>query len=285
MSRILVNRFATAAALGLLCTGISSPGAAEETALIRAVNTVRAQGCGRRDGVEPALRHDGRLDEAARNLAAGRRLKDAMQTAGYRAVQVAVLEAAGSPAAIERNLAQGGCKDITDPVYRDVGANESERGAWIVLAAPLLPPAAGESQAVGRRVLELVNAARSEKRRCGWKRYDAAPPLAPSAALERAAAAHARDMAARGVMSHSGSDGSTTGQRATRAGYAWSFVGENVASGQATPELVVAEWIGSPHHCANLMSADFTEMGVAFAADPKSPAGIYWAQVFGAPAR
>ncbi len=279
-----MNRFAVVVTLALLCAARAEPLAALESALIRAVNAVRAEGCGRRAGVSPALRHDERLDQAAGNLASGRSLEDAMQSAGYRAVQAAVLEASGNPAAIERNLAEGGCKDITDPVYRDVGASESPGNAWIVLAAPLVPPAASESQSVSRRVLVLVNSARSQRRRCGWKRYDAAPPLAQSAALDRAAAAHARDMAASGVMGHTGSDGSTAAVRATRAGYAWRLIGENVASGQATPEQVVEEWIGSPHHCANLMSADFTEMGVAFATNPKSPAGVYWAQVFGAPA-
>ncbi|MGH6886933.1 MAG: hypothetical protein ACREGK_12770, partial [Geminicoccales bacterium] len=180
------DHIATVAALCLSWGGIAAPVAAEESALIRAVNAVRTQGCGRRSGITPALRHDERLDNAARNLAAGNSLKDAMQSAGYRAVQAAVLEAAGKPAAIERNLAEGGCKDITDPVYRDVGANERPGNAWIVLAAPLVPPAASESPSVGRRVLELVNSARSQRRRCGWKRYDAAPPLAQSGALDRA---------------------------------------------------------------------------------------------------
>jgi uncharacterized protein YkwD len=81
-------------------------------------------------------------------------------------------------------------------------------------------------------------------------------------------------------MDHAGSDGSTPAMRATRAGYAWRTVGENVATGQSTPEQVVAEWLDSPRHCSNIMDADFTQMGVAFAA---SASGVYWAQVFGAP--
>ena len=60
----------------------------------------------------------------------------------------------------------------------------------------------------------------------------------------------------------------------------WRTVGENVATGQSTPEQVVAEWLDSPRHCANIMDADFTEMGVAVASNAS---GVYWAQVFGAP--
>ena len=90
-------------------------------------------------------------------------------------------------------------------------------------------------------------------------------------------------MADRSRLDHTGSDGSSPAERATRAGYTWRVVGENIASGQSTPEQVVEEWIGSSHHCANLMSADFTEMGVGFAANSTSAGGIYWAQVFAAP--
>jgi uncharacterized protein YkwD len=245
-----------------------------------AVNAIRARGCGGR-APSAALRADPRLDRTARELASGSELKDALLAAGYRAAQAAVFQASGSQGAIERALAERGCKDIAEPVYRDLGAMQGEGKIWIVLAAPLEAPAAADAGVVSRKLLALVNQARSERRRCGWRRFDAVPPLALSDSLQRAAAAHAADMAARGTMGHSGSDGSTPAERATRAGYAWRFVGENVATGQSTPEQVMAEWLGSAHHCANLMSADFTEMGVAFAA---SPAGVFWAQVFGRPA-
>ena len=89
-------------------------------------------------------------------------------------------------------------------------------------------------------------------------------------------------MARRGVMDHAGSDGSTAAERATRAGYEWRTVGENVAMGQSTPEQAVAEWLGSVRHCGNIMSAEYTEMGVAVASNAR---GVYWTQVFGAPQR
>lgn len=266
-----------------LLAPIAAPVASLSSDIVTVINEIRAQGCDGRDGVSTALRHDSLLDRVAEVQASGRDVKEALKDAGYRAVQVAVLEASGSDAARERALADGGCKDITNPVYRDVGVALRNDTAWIVLAAPLVPPAANAAKDVSRRVLELVNEARLRSRRCGWKRHKAAPALVHSETLQRAAAAHARDMADRSVLGHAGSDGSTPAERATRAGYPWRVVGENIASGQATPEQVVEEWVKSPHHCANLMSADFTEMGVAFAADPKSDGGIYWAQVFATP--
>jgi uncharacterized protein YkwD len=245
-----------------------------------AVNAVRARGCGGRPAVKPALRPDARLDRAAARIAAGDGLRDALQSAGYRATQVAVLEASGNPASFARSLAEGGCKDITEAAYRDLGVAQRDGMTWLVLAAPLEAPAAGEAATTNARVLALVNEARTEKRRCGFRLFDAVPPLAQSAALQRAASAHAEDMARRGVMDHAGGDGSTPADRATRAGYAWRTVGENVATGQSTPEQVVAEWLDSPRHCSNIMDSDFTEMGVAVAS---SATGVYWAQVFGAP--
>lgn len=145
------------------------------------------------------------------------------------------------------------------------------------------PLTAGESQAASARVLQLVNEARAERRRCGWKRFDAVPPLASSDALNRAALTHARDMADRQELSHAGGDGSTPGDRAMRAGFAWRAVGENIASGQSSAEQVVADWLNSAHHCANLMDPDYSEMGVGFAVASKGEARIYWSQVFATP--
>jgi uncharacterized protein YkwD len=131
------------------------------------------------------------------------------------------------------------------------------------------------------RVLALVNAARAEPRRCGWKRFAAAPPLARSALLDRVARAHADDMAARGRMDHVGRDGSKVPERVSRAGYDWGKVAENIAAGQSTPEAAVASWLASAPHCANLMDPAYTESGAGFA--PSASGGPYWAQVFATP--
>lgn len=261
----------------------ASPAAPASLDLVAVINELRTQGCGNHTGVKPALHPNTLLDRAAQALASGRSLREAMTDAGYRAVQSAALEVSGSDEAIARALAERGCEDIIDPVYRDVGVAQRANNAWIVLAAPFAPPAAGQSEAVSREVLALVNEARARPRRCGRKRFDTAPPLVLSDALQRAALDHARDMAGRSILSHAGRDGSTSAERVTRAKYRWRVVGENIASGQSTPGQVVAEWVRSPRHCGNLMDAEFTEMGVAYAVEPGSAAGIYWAQVFAAP--
>jgi uncharacterized protein YkwD len=272
-----------AAILLMLCAASTMPCHAADADLLADIRAIRAQGCAGHPGAEPVLRHVPQLDRAAEALASGIRFAKAMEDSGYVAVQSVTLEATGSDAEIADQFRRRGCANIVDPVYRHIGIARRPGRAWIVLAMPLVPPAAGESMNVSRRVLVLVNEARASARRCGRKRFDAAPPLALSEVLQRAALDHARDMAARGKLSHAGSDGSTHAERATRAGYRWRVVGENIAAGQPTAEQVVAGWLKSAGHCANLMDPKFTELGVAFAAAPQGGKGIYWAQLLASP--
>ena len=85
-----------------------------------------------------------------------------------------------------------------------------------------------------------------------------------------------RDMRARGVMSHTGGDGSNPGERIARTGYVSATWGENVAAGYPSVEAVMAGWLGSDGHCANLMNPGFTEFG-------GGETDRYWAQVFARP--
>src|SRR5262249_5386469 len=141
-----------------------------------------------------------------------------------------------------------------------------------------------DREAISRKVLELTNQARAHARRCGARQFPAAPPLTLGPpALERAAAQHSQDMADHNYMDHTGRDGSSPADRVNHAGYKWRAVGENLASGVLTPEETVSGWVGSPHHCENLMSLRFTEMVIAYAVNPASNGGIYWTQLFGTP--
>ncbi|MCW2961728.1 MAG: transrane protein [Thermoleophilia bacterium] len=127
-----------------------------------------------------------------------------------------------------------------------------------------------EDGAFEGRVTELVNKERAKE---GLK------PLAYSGMLDSAAEAHNEQQVAVGVMAHEGLGDSDPGQRIRSAGFdkAW---GENVATGQTTPEQVVAEWMASPGHRRNIMDADFTKLGVSYAAAANGRS--YWAQSFGA---
>lgn len=125
-------------------------------------------------------------------------------------------------------------------------------------------------------LLSLVNQARSTPRSCGSTAYGAAAPLALDARLTRAAQLHSADMQTTGNLSHSGSGGSTVGDRATAQGYSWSRIGEDIAFGFGTSASVMDAWLKSPGHCANIMDPRFQDLGTGVA-------GTYWTLDFGTP--
>jgi uncharacterized protein YkwD len=253
--------------------------------VVQAVNKVRAHGCPGSRGTGVALRENPRLNAVARQLSRGIDLRRAQRDAGYHAVASASLQISEVPpnGDVERIVGQQFCAPSTEPAFREIGTFRRGTDVWIAVAQPFSPPATRDAAAISRRVLELTNEARSRARRCGSTSFAAASPLSLSAPLERAALEHSRDMAMNSYMDHTGRDGSSPADRITRSGYKWRMVGENLASGIMTPEEAVAGWLHSPHHCANLMTPGFTEMGAAFAVNAATDAGVYWTQTFGTP--
>jgi uncharacterized protein YkwD len=139
------------------------------------------------------------------------------------------------------------------------------------------PPASG-STCPATRGQEVLDAVNRERSRHGL------PPVVAHSALARAATAHSADQARQGRLSHTGSDGSTVGQRLQREGYRWSSVGENVAGGQATAADVVAAWMGSPGHRAIMLTAGENHAGVGYASAAQHPLRHFWTLVVARPA-
>lgn len=249
------------------------------------INRVRADPpCPAPPAREP-LRRNQALERAAALLAAGADLDAGLQQAGYRATRssVARMTSNVAPAELVGLFAARNCALIVEAVFIDIGIHLQPGAITALLAQPFAPRVAQSQQDAENNVLALVNRARAEARRCGDQPFAAAKPLTRSPLLTLAAFSHAADMARNNYFGHYGSDGSNPAQRVERAGYRFRATGENIAAGVTTPELAVAGWIKSPQHCANLMSPAFTEMGVAFANNPGSQMGVYWAQSFGAP--
>lgn len=157
----------------------------------------------------------------------------------------------------------------------------------VILLCALQPAIAAEvgvarepASAVRARVLQLVNEARLMGRRCGAEAFPPAAPLASSAPLQAAAQRHADDMARRGFFDHRGHDGSQPKDRVQRAGYRPRLTGENIAFAPESAEEVVAGWLASAGHCANIMDARFTDTGIGVATGGQN-GHIYWVQTFG----
>jgi uncharacterized protein YkwD len=87
-------------------------------------------------------------------------------------------------------------------------------------------------------------------------------PLTNNTKLTNAAVAHSRDMAQRNYDAHNTPEGVTPDQRLTQAGYVFSWWGENIANGYKTPRQVMAAWMASPGHRANILNPNFKEIGI-----------------------
>ena len=108
-------------------------------------------------------------------------------------------------------------------------------------------------------------------------------PLRRSAQLTRAAQIQAEQMAAAGKLAHElpGAHYPTMTSRLRAVGYTPKAAGENIAEGYTSGAALLAGWMTSPAHKANILSAKYTETGVGTA---RSKSGrTYHAQLFGQP--
>ena len=258
--------------------------ASDESQLIESINKYRSepQRCGSQASSElPPLSADPRLRLPASGAV---NLQQAMASASYPMVNVQAITLNGprDPVSAMQAIQESFCQVVLDPQFVDVGVSRVDRDWRIVLARPLLSARLGDAQSEGQKLLEQLNAARSQSRQCGGQAFAAAGPLAWNATLGTVSQDHSRDMANKNYLDHKDRDGRTPGDRAELAGYSGQLVGENIAAGQDTVGKVVAGWLASPGHCANLMNPQYKELGAAYATDPKSDAGIYWTAMFGA---
>lgn len=99
-------------------------------------------------------------------------------------------------------------------------------------------------------------------------------PLTLNEALNDASYNHSADMQENDYFDHTGLDGSRFWDRTEAAGYQGQPRGENIATGQTTPEAVHDAWMNSDGHRANILTEDITEMGLG-------RVGNIWTQVFG----
>lgn len=63
-------------------------------------------------------------------------------------------------------------------------------------------------------------------------------------------------------------------------GVTYMAAGENIAAGYGTPEEVMAGWMNSEGHRANILNGNFTQVGIGYYTDPNSTYGTYWVQIF-----
>ena len=158
-----------------------------------------------------------------------------------------------------------------------------------VLATPCqdteLVPEAANLPLIRGAVLCLINDERAQHGEL---------PLNPDPRLQAAAESHVSDMIANDYFEHVSPDGISPVDRVRAAGYLPNLsvgyvIGENLAWGTyslATAQSIVAAWIASPGHLANILESSYRDTGIAIT--PQVPAslangspGATYAQEFG----
>ena len=77
-------------------------------------------------------------------------------------------------------------------------------------------------------------------------------------------------------IDHISSNGDSLIERLKKADYSWRAIAENVAHNQRSIDHVLEDWLSSPGHCSNMMSAEYRHTGVA-------QVNWYWTQVYATP--
>ncbi len=135
----------------------------------------------------------------------------------------------------------------------------------IAIASPPGEPISATEQ----EVVDLVNAERAKV---------GVAPLTVNYSLMEAAWSHNEHMASTGCFSHTGCGNGDPGDRIKKTGYQAANWGENIAKGYPNPTAVMAGWMASSGHRANILRAGFKDIGVAHNSGQR-----LWTQVFGTP--
>ncbi|NOU86037.1 LysM peptidoglycan-binding domain-containing protein [Paenibacillus sp. LMG 31460] len=105
---------------------------------------------------------------------------------------------------------------------------------------------------------QVVNLVNQERSKAGLR------PLTSNSALTTMALDKAKDMYNNGYFDHTSPTYGSPFDMMSTYGIRYSYAGENIAKGQQTPEAVMKAWMNSTGHRQNILSPNFTQIGVAF---------------------
>ena len=122
---------------------------------------------------------------------------------------------------------------------------------------------------VETEVLTLVN---QERTKIGLR------PLEMDWELQRVARTKSQDMAQKNYFSHQSPTYGSPFDMMKQFGISFRSAGENIASGQRTPQEVMQSWMNSPGHRANILKPEYTQLGVGYYRGGSY--GHMWTQMF-----
>ncbi|SDL99385.1 CAP domain-containing protein [Bacillus sp. OK048] len=131
-------------------------------------------------------------------------------------------------------------------------------------AAPA--PTTGDVNQYVQQVIDLTNAQRSK---------NGLAALKADAQLSGVAQKKSVDMQQNNYFSHTSPTYGSPFDMMRDFGVTYKSAGENIAQGQRTPQEVVNEWMNSEGHRKNILSANYTHIGVGY-----EKSGNHWTQMF-----
>jgi uncharacterized YkwD family protein len=117
-----------------------------------------------------------------------------------------------------------------------------------------------------QQVVDLTNQERAK---------NGLPALKVDLELSKVAREKSSDMQRNNYFSHTSPTYGSPFDMMKQFGITYKAAGENIAKGQRSPEEVVNAWMNSEGHRKNILSANFTHIGVGYVAE-----GNYWTQQF-----
>ncbi|MCD7826086.1 MAG: CAP domain-containing protein [Clostridiaceae bacterium] len=153
-------------------------------------------------------------------------------------------------------------KAVKIAAYKKTSSKKSETSTSTSTSA------ADTAQTYAKRVLKLVNEEREEA---------GVAALTLDDTLCSAANVRAKELVQ--SFDHTRPSGESCSTVLQEYDYSYTAFGENIAAGQSTPKQVVTSWMNSEGHRANILSANYTKMGLGYY---KASSGYkyYWAQIF-----
>lgn len=151
-----------------------------------------------------------------------------------------------------------------------IASNPSVRNASLIYPGQKLTvPTIDDIKTKEAEVVRLVNV---ERRKRGLQ------PVANNWQLGRVARYKSQDMINKNYFSHTSPTYGSPFDMMESFGIRFSAAGENIASGQRTPAEVLAAWMNSPGHRANILSPTYNQLGVGLATSKSGK--NYWTQMF-----
>ncbi len=130
-------------------------------------------------------------------------------------------------------------------------------------------PAESPTLSAEEEVIRLVNV---QRQKAGLS------PVTNNWEVSRVARMKSQDMIDKNYFDHNSPTYGTPFQMLKSFGISYRAAGENIAMGQTSPQAVMNAWMNSSGHRANILNANYTQIGVGLA---KSKNGTYyWTQLF-----